>query len=489
MGGSSAHGRSRGAVGAAGFAMSGRSLTLVAVVASACTAVLLAVGPAVAHPLGNFTANSSTLLVVGADATRLDYVLDLAEIPALQERQRIDADGDGEVDGSEAERYRDAACTEVGTDQVLTVDGKAVEIRPGGSSLSFPPGQAGLFTLRLECALTADTGPLGPAAQVAYVDSRDLDRVGWREVVAVGDGTRLIASDVPQESPSARLTRYPEDQLASPLDVRSATLTVDPSSATTEMSADAGDRAAPGNSPSGAAGWIERSTTAFTDLVARQDLTVAFGLLAFALSIGLGTLHALAPGHGKTVMAAYLVGRHGTATQALTLGATVAATHTLGVLLLGLALTLTQTLAPERLYPYLGAISGAVFAAVGVGLLRGALAHRGHVPHGHGPSHDHPHAAGHDDVATGPRWQTLIAPGLAGGMVPSPSALVVLLGGIAVGRMWFGIVLVIGYGIGMAATLIGAGYLLLLTGALPVLTSALITVGGFAIAVRSIFAI
>ena len=485
--------------------MSVRRLLLV--VGTALAFGLVAAAPAAAHPLGNFTANASAQLVVGAESTRIDYVLDLAEIPALQVRQGVDADGDGEVDGAEAGGYRAATCADIAAEQHLTVDGAAVPVRATASSLSFPQGQAGLETLRLECTLVAETGPLG-RARLEYTDGRDLGRVGWREVVAVGVGTTLTASDVPGKSPSARLTAYPPDQLASPLDVTSADLTVDPSAGPAGPPAPAGQQLA----PNGGTGRLERLTTAFTDLIARQDLTVGFGALAFGLAILLGTAHALAPGHGKTVMAAYLVGRQGTARQAVTLGGTVAATHTLGVLLLGAVLTLTQTLAPERLYPYLGLASGVVFAAVGAGLLRSALAGRNH-PHAHGPchdhGHDHPHAQpeGHGKSALG--WRSLVAPGVAGGMVPSPSALVVLLGGIALGRAWFGVLLVLGYGLGMATTLVGAGYLLLrartglaarldgrasgrwqrLAAALPALTSGLIVLGGCAIAVRSVLAI
>src|SRR5205814_5073869 len=108
---------------------------------------------------------------------------------------------------------------------------------------------------------------------------------------------------------------------------------------------------------------------------------------------------------------------------------------------------------PERLYPWLGLASGALLAAIGAGLLRRAIRVRRHRHH----HHDHPHEA--DTRPVGLR--ALIAMGFAGGLVPSPSALVVLLGAIALGRAWFGVVLVIAYGLGMAATLTGAGLVLL----------------------------
>jgi nickel/cobalt exporter len=154
------------------------------------------------------------------------------------------------------------------------------------------------------------------------------------------------------------------------------------------------------------------------------------------------------------VMAAYLVGLRGTLRQAMTIGATVTITHTAGVLLLGLVLSTTRAVASERVYPWLGLASGLLLAAVGVGLL--ARTRTGHT-HGHPHDHDHPHPHDHG-LPLGRRG--LVALGLAGGLVPSPSAVVVLLGGIALGRAWLGVALVLAYGLGMAATLTGVGLLL-----------------------------
>jgi nickel/cobalt transporter (NicO) family protein len=190
------------------------------------------------------------------------------------------------------------------------------------------------------------------------------------------------------------------------------------------------------------------------------------------LAAVLGAAHALAPGHGKTVMAAYLVGLRGTLGQAAAIGATVTVTHTAGVLVLGLVLSTTRAVAPERLYPWLGLGSGLLLAAVGAGLFVRALTgrrhhhdhdhghhHDGHPDHGH-PDHGH-HDRHHGHAGARPLGRRgLVALGLAGGLVPSPSAVLVLLGGIALGRAWLGVVLVLAYGLGMAATLTGVGLLL-----------------------------
>jgi nickel/cobalt transporter (NicO) family protein len=204
---------------------------------------------------------------------------------------------------------------------------------------------------------------------------------------------------------------------------------------------------------------VDRATAAFVALVSERSRSPGFAVVAVLLAVALGAAHALAPGHGKTVMAAYLVGLRGTLGQAVTIGATVTITHTAGVLLLGLVLSTTRAVASERVYPWLGLGSGLLLAAVGVGLLVRARPGHAH-PHPHGPSYGHDH--GHGRRAAGPPLgrRGLVALGLAGGLVPSPSAVVVLLGGIALGRAWFGVALVLAYGLGMAATLTGVGLVL-----------------------------
>jgi ABC-type nickel/cobalt efflux system permease component RcnA len=380
--------------------------------------------------------------------------------------------------------------------------------------VTFPPGNAGLPTLRLTCALLVETGTLRSEREIALTSTAFTDRVGWREITAVGDRTTLVASNVERVSGSARLTAYPEDLLSSPPDQRKATVRARPGG----PAAPQVDGAVPGARVAQPRG-LDGATRSFTDLVARQELTLGFGIVALALAVGLGAIHAFAPGHGKTVMAAYLVGQRGSVRQAAVIGMTVTATHTAGVLLLGLALSVSTTLAPESIYPWLGVASGLLLAGVGAGMLLRATgrrpqlvptghghghSHDGHPNdhHAHGHSHDHGHSHAHDH---GPvEWRSLVPLGLAGGLVPSPSAVVVLLGAIALGRAWFGVGLVIAYGLGMAVTLTaagialvrargaierrlaapGAGRLASVVGALPKLTATCIVAGGLLLTVR-----
>jgi nickel/cobalt exporter len=200
-------------------------------VLAALVAVALAAGaaPAAAHPLGNFTLNTYAGLRVGPDRLVVDYVLDMAEIPTFQARQAIDADHDGRVAAAEADRWRDRECPRLAAGLRASVDGQALSLGVTGSALRFPGGAGGLATLRLECALAACL-PAATAAgrALAYADANLQGRVGWHEIIAVGDRATLDGADVPATSTTGRLTVYPADQLSSPLDQRSATLRFHP---------------------------------------------------------------------------------------------------------------------------------------------------------------------------------------------------------------------------------------------------------------------
>jgi ABC-type nickel/cobalt efflux system permease component RcnA len=439
-----------------------------------------------AHPLGNFTVNTYSGLVVRPDSISVDFVVDMAEIPAYQTRQDTGI-GDGTADGAPAVQFRSRECDQMAGRISLQAGGRPLALQVVSTSLSFPPGQAGLSTLRLTCSLLS--GPTGQSARVTYRSDNFTDRVGWREITAAGDRMRLLGSDAPATSVSARLTTYPANLLTSPLDQRQASFTVQPGGP--PLQGASAPAAAPSSPlPRG----VDQATQAFTSFVGRHRFTAAFALVALALSLLLGAVHALAPGHGKTVMAAYLVGQRGSFRQAAVIALTVTLTHTAGVLALGLAISASLIVAPERLYPWLGLASGVMLAAIGVGVLarsirlrrRRAAPHAaGHAEHEHDAGHAHEyaseHASGHRHPHAGEMhthggrphrhgplgdgqpvtWGSLLAMGFVGGFLPSPSAVVVLLGAIALGRAWFGAVLVIAYGAGMAATLTGAGLLVL----------------------------
>ena len=181
----------------------------------------------------------------------------------------------------------------------------------------------------------------------------------------------------------------------------------------------------------------------------------------------LGAFHALTPGHGKTIVGAYLVGTRGTWRHAVFLGLVVTATHTAGVYALG-AVTLVASawILPERLLPWLSAVSGLLVLGVGASLVRQRLehamhghthAHGDHVHHHHGPHEQHSHVPPADMT---PTLVNLVALGVSGGLLPCPSALVVMLGAIALGRTAFGLALILAFSVGLAAVLTAIGLVL-----------------------------
>jgi ABC-type nickel/cobalt efflux system permease component RcnA len=242
-------------------------------------------------------------------------------------------------------------------------------------------------------------------------------------------------------------------------------------------------------------------------LLHRQEIPWSLTLIGMAVAFGLGAVHALSPGHGKTIVAAYLVGSRGTMKHAAFLGAMVTFTHTASVFLLGfVTLFLSKYLLPETLFPILGALSGLSIVWVGATLffrrLRGSGHHHPHHHHHHHDHHDHHHdpvhSHSHSHVPEGEiRLASLIALGASGGLVPCPSALVVLLSSIALGRVGLGLLLLVGFSAGLATVLMGIGMLVLFAGSLlpssrrvtgsrafrllPVASAALITCVGIVI--------
>ncbi len=457
--------------------------------ALALLAAWLVPGVAFAHPLGNFTVNHYARVEPAGDRVRIVYVLDMAEIPTFQEKPRIDPN---------PEAYATQRAEEIRQNLQLTLNGMVTPLRLEQRSLSFPDGAGGLQTLRLEAAYSADLASPDPSAAVDLVfrDDNDPTRIGWREIIARpgADGTEIHAANVPARDATNELRQYPEDLLSSPLTVREARLTFVPGAAAaarpqlslSPTGVGVLDKARTAM-PSTGIGLVDKTRGAFAELANGAELTPAFILFAIGVAIVLGAAHALQPGHGKTVVAAYLVGSRGTAKHALFLGGTVTATHTAGVYALGLVtLFLSQYILPERLYPILEIVSGLLVVIIGAWLFGQRLllalgfgrreAH-GH-DHGYHHDHDHDHAVAEHHAHTAGQvhahggkahshampervsWKSLLALGVSGGLLPCPEALMVLLITIAAHRVLFGLLLIVSFSTGLAAVLVGFGLLL-----------------------------
>ena len=186
---------------------------------------------------------------------------------------------------------------------------------------------------------------------------------------------------------------------------------------------------------------------AFLHSLTERSLTPTLTLTGIGIAFLFGAGHALAPGHGKTMVAAYLVGSRGTPQQAFLLGCITTIAHTCGVFALGLlALFASQYVLPEQLYPVLTFLSGLTICGVGFWLLEDYLTQ----------SADHPEH--HHHLPTEPlSGQSLITLGVAGGLVPCPSALVLLLSAIAIHREAYGMILLGSFSLGLASVLIAIG--------------------------------
>lgn len=405
-------------------------------------AILLMSPTAVAaHPLGNFTINQYSRVVIGAHAVEIRYVVDMAEIPAFQERLIIDADRDGVISDGEIAAYIDAATPGLMAAVDLRLDGERAELALRSSTMTFPDGQGGLSTLRLTLDLEAQVP--GTTGTATYRVDAYPDRLGWREVIVqAGDGVAIVSSSVPATDVSDELRAYPDDSLESPLAVREATFTFEPGLDAPSSSQERPPGAAP-------------SDDLLVSLL-RGDQSLLPAVLAIGVSMVLGAAHAVSPGHGKTLVAAYLIGSGGSLRQAMWLGVVVAATHTIGILVLGGAtLIASEYFVPDRVIGWLGVVAGATIVLLGAGLLLQQVVGRGsNHAHGHGHAHGHEHHRHEHVSAVQPLTpRRLVGLGLVGGLVPSASALLVLLLAITLDRVAFGLALIMAFGIGMAIVL------------------------------------
>jgi nickel/cobalt exporter len=472
------------------------------VIAKVFTAgLVLAAATAAAHPLGNFTTNRLAHLEVGADRLAVRYVVDVAELPTYRALAEIDRDGNGTADAPELAAWASRLATDVARGLHVDTDGTALALATIRTSATTLGGAGGLPTLRAELDFAA---PLAaPRGALTVRDDNFAGLPGWQEIVAVAaDGTTLSESTAAGKDRTDGLRRYPDDLLAAPPAMREARLTYAPGASATATAPVTGDVR------TGAERFGDRLTALVTDRRSPGPGVLAGALLLAAV---LGAFHALTPGHGKTIVGAYLVGSRGTWRHAVFLGLVVTATHTLGVYALGAAtLAASAWVLPERLLPWLSAVSGLLVVSVGTSLLvqrleTATLGHA-HAHHHHGPGgHTHDHGDGHDHehappAGMEPTLRNLLALGVSGGLLPCPSALVVMLGAIAIGRTAFGLVLILAFSVGLAAVLTAIGLVLVyarglferlpidgrLARYMPVASAAVISLAGLVLVVEAI---
>ena len=465
-------------------------------------AFLVGSAAAQAHPLGNFTVNHYARAELSGAEIYLRYVADLAEIPTVRERSRIDARGG-------LGPYAAEMAGELAGDLFVSVDGRRAPLEPVSQVATLHPGAAGLETLRLaawyRASLPASLG--GGSHRVTVRDETFSGRLGWREVIVRASSGAVVGAGAPTADLSDELRSYPDELLSRPLDVARAEFGWTPGRGTGVVGPMTRDPESP---PAEAA----REGGGFASLV-EGDLSAGVIAVALILALGWGALHALSPGHGKSMVAAYLVGTRGTARHAFLLGAFVTVTHITSVVLFGLAaLWLSEFIVPETLFRWLSLVAGLLVLAIGGWVLRGRLRRfragrrrigapgsapavkppevalagarvhadgppgHGHGQHGHRHEHEHhrhEHSHGHDhdhhhdhgsrahshappeDLSV----RRLAAAGLTAGLLPCPSAMVLLLGAISLHRTGYGLLLVAVFSLGLAGLLTLIGLLVL----------------------------
>jgi nickel/cobalt exporter len=523
---------------------------------------------AAAHPMGNFSVNHYSKIILDTDRIHIRYFIDLAEIPTFQELQQANISTTA-IDPNSATviSYMAARGAELGRGLSLVVDGNPTALHLISSEVIFPPGAGGLPTMKMGFVYEA-TYPSTPSKMnrqhvtLSYADHNYPGHTGWKEIVALDSASSLLRSSVPVTDRSGELSNYPTDLLTSPPQDLDASLVAAlpplPTSIADAQPAlssqigavhatEAASRLNPSKReavtvpsahatlPIAKAVEISQSASTapatihiqanrqqtprskFTELIQAQHLSLWFLFTAAAIAIGLGGLHALEPGHGKTIVAAYLVGSRGTARHAVLLGIIVTVSHTADVFALG-AITLyaSRYIVPEQLYPWLGVFSGITIAALGCYMflrrLTGTATDHSHAP---GTSQGHlmfwKRSANKETLGVPVQINTesaqsvgitqLLTLGITGGIIPCPAALIVLLSAFALHRVGLGFFLIVAFSVGLATVLIGFGMLMVYARRfmgrlqidgpltrrwLPIASSAFITVLGLILAIQAL---
>lgn len=516
-----------------------------------------------AHPMGNFSISHYGGITIQRGFVEIRYLLDMAEIPTFQELQQTGLTA--RTDDPKLSSYLAEKSGALARGLKVSINGVPLALKLTSQTAIFPPGAGNLPTMKIAFVYRAEMPESCPekVCWLGYEDTNLPGRAGWKEIVAQpAGGIHFATSTAPATDRSTQLSNYPTDLLNSPpqdLTARIAfTFEEDPNavavprippsapvlpSAYTGQAQNSSATAAtrPNAPPSAGAGprsQIEikpnqqaTPRNAFTELISAKQISFSVAWLAALVAIGLGALHALEPGHGKTIVAAYLVGAKGTARHAVLLGSIVTIAHTAGVYFLGAVTLYAQKyIVPDQLYPFLGVASGLIITGMGLYLFlqryAGKLAHshshshaHSHGPFGHTPPHDHSHEQplthshsalsaeththSHLQPDQKPSITQLLVLGITGGIVPCPAALVVLLSAVALHRVGFGLFLIVAFSLGLAAVLIAMGLAAvcarrlmsrvpiegpLIQRWLPLTSAAMITVLGCLIAVRGLIA-
>lgn len=509
-----------------------REMNRIRIFGTVCAVLALMATGGYGHPLDGVRIGRTSEVEVEQDRVEVVYRVHMGDLIAFSERRMMDADEDGVISDAEKAVYLDRATDALMSGFALEMDGRSLQLLPMARSDSLGERRTGPMPFEMRFEFRSEALNLnGHDHELSFVDRNYADDpVDPEMALRSGPGVQILDASVLWDS-----ERYPFDPWAGQQERRTLKALFRSGSGGVAFAA----QTEPTSDVETGTGIKDR----LKDILQRPDLPIHFVLFAFLIAIFLGAMHAVEPGHGKTIVAAYLIGSRGTVWNAVFLGGIVTITHTFSIIVLGLlTLFASQYVVPQKLFPWLGFISGVFIIVVGIWLLsrhlRGLRGHghshgpfghthdhgvpqpqdhdHGHDDHDHGDEHDHGHEHdGHDDDAhdhhdhedepqeeseRSVSWGSLLWLGISGGIVPCPAALVILLTAVALNRILFGLALIISFSFGLAVVLITIGVMMVVarsaitrvTGegrivrVLPLISAAVIIVLGFGIAVKSL---
>lgn len=490
-----------------------------------------------AHPLDEVGIGRRATIRIETDKISVEYAVGFAQIMAFPERRTIDANEDGVLSDVEVSAYLKTMEDKLRPGLFIEIDGIQPEVWPVDREAKLNTDQLGPIPFEIDFRFEVDLIQLiGVEHELVFRDDNYVEYPGWMEpIVEAFEPAAILNISRPWDT-----RRDTSDRWASSRGQR--TLRVLFTTAGVEK-----DR---GRTPSVIGGIADPKKgrshgirKRLEDILQRPRLNTRFVLFALIIAGFLGAAHALEPGHGKTVVAAYLIGSRGTVSNAVFLGLIVTLTHTLSIMVLGLlTLFASQYILPQRIFPWLGFLSGLFIVGVGCWLFVRTLTRPGGYRHSHSPlghththprftrqeegetpltpspphplspsqpsheehdhSHEEDHAHPHGDPSfqQGVSWGSLLSLGISGGLVPCPGALVILLSAITLNRIMFGLSLIVAFSVGLAAVLITVGVLMVvarsfmdrLTGEgkiiqrLPLVSSVVIIALGMVLAIQSL---
>jgi nickel/cobalt exporter len=468
--------------------------------------LLLMCHPAMAHLMRGSAIHVTAKLTAEADRFDIDYEVYFAKLAALNEKQRMDIDKDGTLSADEQRQYLERVSEGLARSIILTCDGKAMMPEIARREMALGDVRVVPMKATLQLHFVVPFQSLDDNIHHLFF----VHRGEWGQTAGYVTGASGgVGIEIFENAQLRRLAAFEVDPLSSKYPDRSVDVLFRSTSGPplTKLVARLTSGLKESENSAQDASILQETqevpdrSEGLLNIIRGGQLNSSLITWAVLTALFLGGAHALEPGHGKTIVAAYLVGNRGHIRHALALGVIVTVTHTIGVIILGLlVLYAYDYILPDRIVTWLGVMSGLLIVSIGCYLFSKNTPHHGHshehhTHHEHG-SHGHTHSHLPQEITLG----SLLSLGISGGLVPCPGALVILLTAMTLNRLILGLVLLACFSLGLAIVLIAIGILMVvarpfmdrwsgqgrLLQSLPRISAALIICLGFAMAVQAL---